>query len=154
MALWWMRQHSFAVASLLANWCVWSSALVQEEDLSLICSSHSQSCGSEVCRRASYALEFPAVPSFTISTKIALSVSPKTAYITFPLEESFLNSLHGEFVRFQSTECPFRLVQSSAVMSHTQSQIVKGIHPNMSHIEPATQQQFVSRNLPFKRQPS
>jgi hypothetical protein len=47
-ALWWMRQQSFAVASLLANWCVWSSALVQEENISLICSSRSQSRGSEV----------------------------------------------------------------------------------------------------------
>jgi hypothetical protein len=35
--------------------------------------------------------------------------------------------------RFQSTDCLFLLVQSSAVMFQPQSQIVKGIHPNVSY---------------------
>jgi len=142
------------MASLLPNWCVWSSALVQQEDILLICSSRSQSCGSEV-----FAAEQATPWNFPLFLHSQFRLKSHSPCIRRQLTSlSLLRSLSWIPCMVNSCDSNPRnapsLLFKVAHMSHPQSQIEKGIHPNISHIEPATQQQFVSRNLPFKHKPS
>ena len=107
---------------------------MQEEDILLICSSRSQSCGSEV-----FAGEQATLWNFILFLRSQLR-QKKSHFQCLRRQLTSLSILRDLswipcMVKSwnQSTHCLFLLVQSSAVMFHPQSQIVKGIHPNVSY---------------------